>query len=195
MWSSDCQPAGTQRRFFTRASHELQCTLRVSIIFLPIEDGISRPGQGTELPVWSVQRRYVLADWRRLIGTGARLDGPNFRGSRKIPIPIVDDELRASRQTPPRSTIYRIPPTHCGRRRAGTMAGKGVRSLAEAMRGLSLSQTTCRTANPASLVGSSNFTRSMATEAPMPSITTSAYPEWSPGIAAFRQLLRNATAD
>ncbi|KAF6845102.1 54S ribosomal protein yml6, mitochondrial [Colletotrichum musicola] len=60
------------------------------------------------------------------------------------------------------------------------MAGKGVRSLAEAMRGLSLSQTTCRTANPASLVGSSNFTRSMATEAPMPSITTSAYSEWSP---------------
>ncbi|OHW94648.1 ribosomal protein l4 l1 family protein [Colletotrichum incanum] len=55
------------------------------------------------------------------------------------------------------------------------MAGKGVRSLSEAMRGLSLSST-CRAANPAtSFVSSSSFTRSMATEAPFPGITTSAY--------------------
>ncbi|KAL0943754.1 mitochondrial 54S ribosomal protein uL4m [Colletotrichum truncatum] len=66
------------------------------------------------------------------------------------------------------------------------MAGKGVRSLAEAMRGLSLSsQTTCRTASPAaSFLSSSNFTRSMATEAPLPGITTSIHSKpnqiWTP---------------
>ncbi|WYZ38690.1 hypothetical protein EsH8_III_000604 [Colletotrichum jinshuiense] len=57
------------------------------------------------------------------------------------------------------------------------MAGKGVRSLSEAMKGLALSShTACRTASPAaSFLGSSNFTRSMATEAPFPGITTSAF--------------------
>ncbi|KAK1502559.1 ribosomal protein L4/L1 family protein [Colletotrichum costaricense] len=65
------------------------------------------------------------------------------------------------------------------------MAGKGVRSLGEAMRGLSLSST-CRNASPAtSFIGSSSFTRSMATEAPFPGITTSVYStskqaEWTP---------------
>ncbi|OLN84953.1 54S ribosomal protein yml6, mitochondrial [Colletotrichum chlorophyti] len=67
------------------------------------------------------------------------------------------------------------------------MAGQGVRSLREALKGLSLSsQTACRTASPAtSLLGSSSFTRSMATEAPLPGITTSAFAtpketEWTP---------------
>ncbi|KAI0166873.1 ribosomal protein L4 [Hypoxylon sp. FL1284] len=52
------------------------------------------------------------------------------------------------------------------------MASKGIRGLNEAMRSLSLSSQTCREA--ASLrIPSSNFTRSMATEAPLPNITTS----------------------
>ncbi|KAH9901836.1 ribosomal protein L4 [Xylariomycetidae sp. FL2044] len=51
------------------------------------------------------------------------------------------------------------------------MASKGVRSLNEAMRGLTLSSHTCRDA--ASHRIPSTFTRSMATEAPLPTITTS----------------------
>ncbi|KAI1776325.1 ribosomal protein L4 [Hypoxylon cercidicola] len=52
------------------------------------------------------------------------------------------------------------------------MAGKGIRGLNEALRGLRLSSQTCREA--ASLrIPSSKFTRSMATEAPLPKITTS----------------------
>ncbi|KAI1758561.1 ribosomal protein L4 [Hypoxylon sp. FL1150] len=52
------------------------------------------------------------------------------------------------------------------------MAGKGLRGLNEALKSLSLSSQTCREA--ASLrIPSSNFTRSMATETPLPKITTS----------------------
>ncbi|KAI1341972.1 ribosomal protein L4 [Xylariaceae sp. FL0016] len=53
------------------------------------------------------------------------------------------------------------------------MAGKGVRGLNEAMKSLSLSSHTCREA--ASLrIPTKSFSRSMATEAPMPTITTTA---------------------
>ncbi|KAF4868607.1 54S ribosomal protein yml6 [Colletotrichum siamense] len=54
------------------------------------------------------------------------------------------------------------------------MAGRGVRSLTEAMRGLAVSSQACRATRPTSFLGSSNFTRSMASEAPLPNITTSA---------------------
>ncbi|KAI1074131.1 ribosomal protein L4 [Whalleya microplaca] len=57
------------------------------------------------------------------------------------------------------------------------MATRGARGLNEALRGLSLSSQTCREA--ASLrLPSATFTRSMATEAPLPNITTvvDAYP-------------------
>ncbi|KAF9874857.1 50s ribosomal protein l4 [Colletotrichum karsti] len=60
------------------------------------------------------------------------------------------------------------------------MAGKGVRSLTEAMRGLAVSSQTCRAARPASFLGSSNFTRSMASEAPLSNITTSVNQIWTP---------------
>ncbi|KAK7456145.1 ribosomal protein L4/L1 family protein [Colletotrichum acutatum] len=65
------------------------------------------------------------------------------------------------------------------------MAGKGVRSLGEAMRGLSLSSMCRKASSATSFIGSSSFTRSMATEAPFPGITTSAYStpkqtEWTP---------------
>ncbi|TDZ34617.1 54S ribosomal protein yml6 [Colletotrichum sidae] len=64
------------------------------------------------------------------------------------------------------------------------MAGRGVRSLTEAMRGLAVSsQATCKAANPASFLGTSNFTRSMATEAPSPGLTTSVHNSnelWTP---------------
>ncbi|KAI0881039.1 ribosomal protein L4 [Annulohypoxylon maeteangense] len=53
------------------------------------------------------------------------------------------------------------------------MASKGVRGLNEALRSLTLSSQTCREAVP-HRIPSSTFTRSMATEAPLPKITTSA---------------------
>ncbi|KAI1466382.1 ribosomal protein L4 [Daldinia caldariorum] len=52
------------------------------------------------------------------------------------------------------------------------MASKGVRCLNEALKGLSLSSQTCREA-VSHRIPSSTFTRSMATEAPLPKITTS----------------------
>ncbi|CAJ2507754.1 Uu.00g089400.m01.CDS01 [Anthostomella pinea] len=53
------------------------------------------------------------------------------------------------------------------------MASKGVRGLNEAMRSLSLSSQTCREA-ASHRIPSSTFTRSMATEAPLPTIETTA---------------------
>ncbi|KAI0897787.1 ribosomal protein L4 [Annulohypoxylon nitens] len=53
------------------------------------------------------------------------------------------------------------------------MASKGVRGLNEALRSLSLSSQTCREA-VSHRIPSSTFTRSMATEAPLPRMTTSA---------------------
>ncbi|KAI1449926.1 ribosomal protein L4 [Annulohypoxylon stygium] len=53
------------------------------------------------------------------------------------------------------------------------MASKGVRGLNEALKSLSLSSQTCREA-VSHRIPSSTFTRSMATEAPLPRITTSA---------------------
>ncbi|KAI0199398.1 ribosomal protein L4/L1 family protein [Astrocystis sublimbata] len=53
------------------------------------------------------------------------------------------------------------------------MAAKGARGLAEAMRGLSLASNICRDA-AATRIPSTTFTRSMATEAPLPIITTNA---------------------
>ncbi|KAI1096700.1 ribosomal protein L4, partial [Rostrohypoxylon terebratum] len=52
------------------------------------------------------------------------------------------------------------------------MASKGMRGLNEALRNLSLSSQTCREA-VSHRIPSSTFTRSMATEAPLPRITTS----------------------
>ncbi|KAL7625061.1 54S ribosomal protein yml6, mitochondrial [Parahypoxylon ruwenzoriense] len=53
------------------------------------------------------------------------------------------------------------------------MASKGMRGLNEALRGLSLSSQTCREAASHRIPSASTFTRSMATEAPLPKITTS----------------------
>ncbi|KAI2609084.1 ribosomal protein L4 [Hypoxylon fragiforme] len=52
------------------------------------------------------------------------------------------------------------------------MASKGVRGLNEALRSLSLSSQTCREA-ASHRIPTTTFTRSMATEAPLPKITTS----------------------
>ncbi|KAI1100746.1 ribosomal protein L4 [Jackrogersella minutella] len=52
------------------------------------------------------------------------------------------------------------------------MATKGVKGLNEALRGLSLSSQTCREA-ASHRIPTSTFTRSMATEAPLPKITAS----------------------
>ncbi|KAI1375171.1 ribosomal protein L4 [Hypoxylon crocopeplum] len=52
------------------------------------------------------------------------------------------------------------------------MASKSIRSLSEALRRLSLSSQTCREA-ASHRIPTSIFTRSMATEAPLPNITTS----------------------
>ncbi|KAI0517638.1 ribosomal protein L4/L1 family protein [Xylaria bambusicola] len=52
------------------------------------------------------------------------------------------------------------------------MAAKGARGLSEAMKGLSLASHTCREAASARIPAATTFVRSMATEAPLPIITT-----------------------